>query len=80
MSELKSKKEIIIVALNEQLDQLCRMQIDQDFFLAMTLTHPADKDYEARLKKNTADLEDKKKLVEICRKHLKEAEAEERPN
>lgn len=78
MLELKSRKEVVTEALNQQLDVLYRLMIDFDFLTAMALANPTVEKYSADKKNVESKLNETKKLVETCRKHLAEAEAEEK--
>lgn len=78
-NKIRSIVEIKSAALDEQLDQLGRLEIDTEFFTAMTLMEPKEKEWQERKLKGDQQLKQKRKLVEICKKQVQEAiENEER--
>lgn len=68
----KTKKEIIIDICNEQLEQLCRLEVDEEYLTAMTIAEPNMQQYNADLVKTKSALKHKRKLVEIIERQLVE--------
>ncbi len=82
--QAKSKKEVWTKLYNEQLEMLCREEIDAELYRALVLESPADK--QLLLLKGETDelLKRKKKVVEIIIRRLmaegeKEGEDKDEP-
>lgn len=75
--KVRSVVEIKSQALDEQLDQLCRLEIDTEFFTVMSLAEPLNKEWADRKLKGDSQLKEKRRLVEVCKKQVQEAIKEE---
>ncbi len=71
--ELQSRLDLLIVLRNEQLDQLVRVEVDQDFINYLCLIEPSNNDHAKRKTENDLTVIRKTKLVNVINLHVLEA-------
>lgn len=70
--EKRTKRDILIEVYNERINRLVRMEIDVDYYNAMTLAFPGDKALFDEKIKNENSLTREKKMVAVIEAMIEE--------